>query len=141
MTGTPPTYSLALVERICERVAEGETLTAICAEADMPAVLDVIQWEQEDPRFAAMLDRARKARAEVLFDRVLEVINRLERGDITAAQAEVTIEGLKLLVETSSPETYGPRRYVVHEGEVTAVMPDGSEVLLRPSGLTVMATG
>ncbi len=139
MTGTPPINSHALVERICERVAEGESLTAICAGNDMPAVGDVIRWEQESPEIASMFDIARKARAELLFDRTLETIDRLERGELTAAQAEVTIEGLKLLVETC--DAYAPRKFIVHEGEVTLILPDGSEALLRPNGLTVMATG
>ena len=139
MTTTPPTYSHALAKQICEHIAEGETLTAVCEPADMPTVQDVIRWEQEDPEIASMFDIARKARAELLFDRTLETIDRLERGDITAAQAEVTIEGLKLLVETC--DAYAPRKFIVHEGEVTLILPDGSEALLRPSGLTVMATG
>lgn len=139
MTDSPPTYSHALAGRICERIAGGETLTAICAEDAMPALDDVIRWEQESPEIASMLDRARRARAELLFDRTLETINRLERGDITVAQAEVLIEGLKLLVETC--DAYAPRKFIVLEGEVTLILPDGSEALLRPAGLTVMATG
>ena len=86
-----------------------------------------------------MLAVARRTRAEVLFDRTLDTINRLERGDITTAQAEVLIDGLKLLVETT--DTYAPRKFIVHEGEVTLILPDGTEALLRPNGLTVVTTG
>ena len=139
MTTTSPINSLALAERLCERVAGGESLAAICAGDDMPTVQDVIRWEQESPEIASMLDRARKARAEVFLDQVLEVIEKLERGDIPVDEAEVTIEGLKRLVETC--DAYAPRKFIVHEGEVTLVLPDGTEALLRPSGLTVVATG
>ena len=139
MTGTPPSYSHARAEHICNRVAGGESLAAICGDAAMPPLEDVMRWQQEDPKFAAMLDRARKARAEVFLDQVLEVIEKLERGDIPVDEAEVTIEGLKLLVETC--DAYAPRKFIVHEGEVTLVLPDGTEALLRPSGLTVVATG
>ena len=141
MTDTPSTYSHALAERIAERIAEGESLAAICAGDDMPAMEEVIAWQRHDPEFAKLLDGARQARAEVFLDQVLEVIEKLERGDIPVDEAEVTIEGLKLLVECSNPEAYGPRRYVVHEGQVTLILPDGSEVLLKPTGLTIMATG
>ena len=75
----------------------------------------------------------------MFLDQVLEVIEKLERGDIPVDEAEVMIEGLKLLVETC--DAYAPRKFIVHEGQVTLILPDGSEVLLRPSGLTVMATG
>ncbi len=139
MTGTPPTYSLALAERLCQRVAEGKSLAAVCRDRGMPPIEDVIRWEQESPEIAGMLDIARKARAELLFDRTFETIDRLERGDTTAAQAEVMIEGLKMLVETS--DAYAPRKFIVHEGTVTLILPDGSEALLRPNGLTVTATG
>ena len=137
MTDKPKSH--APIERICERIADGETLSAICAEADMPKIGEVIGWEQESPEIASMLDRARRTRAELLFDRTLDVINRLERGDIAAAQAAVLLDGLKLLVETT--DTYAPRKYIVHEGEITLILPDGTEALLRPNGLTVVATG
>ena len=130
-----------LAERICDRVALGESLARICSDSGLPSLEDVIRWEQEDPRFATALDRARKARAEVFLDQVLEIIDKLEHGDITAADAQVVIDGLKLLVECSDPEAYGPRKFIVIEGEITLILPDGSEVLLRPTGLTVMATG
>ena len=141
MTGTPPSYSLALAERLCQRVAEGESLAAICAEDAMPAIGEVIAWQRHNPEFAKLLDGARQARAEIFLDQVLEMIEKLERGDITVAEAEVTIEGLKMLVETSNPDAYGPRSYTVHEGEIKLILPDGTEALLRPSGLTVTATG
>ncbi len=35
----------------------------------------------------------------------------------------------------------GPRRHVVFDGEITLIPPDGSEALLRPSGVTVTASG
>ena len=132
-------YSPAVGEHICERVALGESLVAICEPADMPSLDEVMAWQRHDPEFAALLGGAWQARAEIFLDRVLETIDRLGRGDIATAEAEVIIEGLKLLVETC--DAYGPRKFIVLEGEVTLVLPDGSEALLRPTGLTVMATG
>lgn len=130
-----------LAERICERVAGGESLAAVCADEAMPSMDEVITWQRHNPDFAALLNDARKARAEIFLDRVLETVERLERGDIATAEAEVRIEGLKMLVETSNPDAYGPRKFLVLEGELTLILPDGSEALLRPTGLTVVASG
>jgi transcriptional regulator with XRE-family HTH domain len=42
--GRPSAYSKALAERICERLAKGETLTQICKDTGYPARQTVVKW-------------------------------------------------------------------------------------------------
>jgi hypothetical protein len=52
-------YTAQLARRICIRVAAGETLKAICEDADMPARATVTRWARESARFAAIYNRAK----------------------------------------------------------------------------------
>jgi hypothetical protein len=54
-------YSWALGQAIARRVALGETVQAICAEAGMPDRTSVTTWAQVHPRFGRALHQARLA--------------------------------------------------------------------------------
>jgi hypothetical protein len=53
-------YSKKLTETICARVAAGELLYAVCAEAGMPTPQTVIKWAKDDAAFGEALDEARR---------------------------------------------------------------------------------
>ncbi len=42
--GRPSLYTEALAAKICRRLAEGESLRAICADKVMPAISTVMGW-------------------------------------------------------------------------------------------------
>ena len=54
-------WSAALAKRICERVAGGEVLYAVCRREGMPTAQSVGRWVRERPDFAAALGEARRA--------------------------------------------------------------------------------
>jgi hypothetical protein len=51
--------SAQVMGAVCRRVAAGETLVAICRDADMPARATVNVWVRTVPKFAAMYARAK----------------------------------------------------------------------------------
>jgi len=54
-------FSHEVAQRICKRIASGETMRAICADADMPHRSTVRLWAKEMPKFGEDLTRARAA--------------------------------------------------------------------------------
>ena len=54
-------WSPALAMTLCERVAGGELLYAVCLEAGMPTSQSVARWARERPDFALALQEARRA--------------------------------------------------------------------------------
>ncbi len=42
--GRPSLYTEALAAKICQRLAEGETLRAICRDKAMPDKANVLRW-------------------------------------------------------------------------------------------------
>lgn len=51
-------YSLALGVAICERLAKGESLRAICKDPEAPTAKTIWNWSQRHPEFAWMYDEA-----------------------------------------------------------------------------------
>jgi hypothetical protein len=51
--GRPPGYSAEIADTICNRLAGGESLRAICADAGMPDRATVSRWLARDEEFRA----------------------------------------------------------------------------------------
>lgn len=71
--GRPSDYSLELADLICERMAEGESLRSICQADDMPNRATVFRWLASNKEFSDQYARACEARAEFLFDDMLDI--------------------------------------------------------------------
>jgi hypothetical protein len=72
-TGRPTLKTPELCKEICERMAEGETLTNICRDADRPAWTTVHDWKQADESFRQALTRAREQQAEVWAEEIMSI--------------------------------------------------------------------
>lgn len=58
---------------ICERIANGESLRAICDDEGMPATSTVFLWLADDATFSEQYARAREAQADAVFDDILSI--------------------------------------------------------------------
>ena len=83
----PIFYSSELFDRICARIADGETLRSICRDLDMPSYAAVYDWIQQRPDCATRFARAR----EVGYDAIAEDALRI---------ADTPVEGLEMTTET-----------------------------------------
>lgn len=73
--GRPSTFSDEIADRICDALADGRSLRAICRKPDMPGQSTVFRW-LADERYAAFREqytRAREAQADALFDEMLDI--------------------------------------------------------------------
>ena len=71
--GRPTVYSDKLAELICDRLAEGESLRAICRDEAMPSTTTVKRWLRKDEEFRAQYVRAREDQAEHYLDEIIEI--------------------------------------------------------------------
>ncbi len=83
--GRPSLYAEALAVEICRRLAEGESLRAICADKAVPAISTVMGWLFDDKHegFSAQYARAREAQAELRADEIVDIADD-DRNDFTA---------------------------------------------------------
>jgi len=119
-------WSAELGAAICERVAAGELLYAVCREAGMPTPQSVARWAKERPEFGEELRLARvcggrpaqggggvwtycKETADEVFDRLCE------GESLTAIGRDPTMPSLSTLF-------YWRKRFAEFEGAVQVAM-------------------
>lgn len=82
----PIDYSFDLSERICERLANGETGTAICKDADMPTWSTLQRWIRTKPDFARRYRQARESGYEFWADDTVDIADQTQLGSIVTTQ-------------------------------------------------------
>jgi hypothetical protein len=98
-----------MAERICERIAEGEPLTKICKDRQIPAYRTVLGWRVANEEFQHMYARAREDAADTLADQIRELAERVEKGKLEPNAGRVAIDALKWIASKLKPRQYGDR--------------------------------
>lgn len=91
-TTGPRRYGEPVADEICRRLAGGEALRAICADASMPAASTVRRWRRTRPEFvdrlaatAAAPRRCRRKRVRLTGRLLDEICRRLADGEFLTA--------------------------------------------------------
>ena len=96
MTGRPTDYNETIADSICERLADGESLRAICAGEDMPGRATVFRWLGTHEAFRDQYARAREEQAEALADDIVGIADEectMIRADKHGGKADDEGEG------------------------------------------------
>jgi len=139
-TGRVSEYNEDIAARICERLADGESLKAMCEDDDMPARSTVFKWlaRPENKSFVDMYMRAREEQADALFDEILAISDDgrndwMERKDADEAnigwrengealkRSHLRIEARKWAAAKLLPRKYSEKLQIDnnHSGEIT----------------------
>jgi hypothetical protein len=126
--------SQALIDTICERIAQGESLRSICKTDDkaMPGLSTVFTWLAEDAKFQEQYARARETQADVFADELVAIadedpalIEKDGQGGITVLLDSSAIQRQRLRIDTRKwvasklkPKKYGDKLDVEHAGQV-----------------------
>ncbi|SPA44613.1 terminase small subunit protein [Cupriavidus taiwanensis] len=119
----PSEFSQEVADAICERIAEGESLRAICAGDDMPNKATVFRWLAADRAFSDQYARARECQADALADEIVYIADTPQMGQKSVSKAtgvEITegdmIEHRRLQVDARkwmagklAPKKYGDK--------------------------------
>lgn len=73
--GRPTKFSQALAEKICDRIADRESLRSICRDEAMPAKSTVLSWlaDEDKAAFRARYALAREILADGFVDELVEI--------------------------------------------------------------------
>ena len=75
---------------ICDRIAEGESLTRICETSDnLPSWRTILRYVQEDEAAYTQYRNARSLQCEVMRDQILDLVEAALPDDPKLAMAEV----------------------------------------------------
>ncbi len=95
--GRPTTYTKELGDKICKRIASGESVRSIDKDKKMPSGATIYNWllDENKREFFEQYARARSIQAEIMFEELLEIADdgsndwmTLERRDGTEIELE-----------------------------------------------------
>lgn len=137
------TYTEEMADKICERIADGESLKSICEEDGMPSKATVFKWLGQNASFVDKYARAREAQADALFDDILSIADdgrndwMERRGEEDAGwvangenirRAQLRIDARKWMAGKLRPKKYGEKLDV--EGTLTHEAGDSIKSLM-----------
>lgn len=103
--GRPSLYSIALTDRICGRLAMGESLVSVCKDPAMPGYDTVRRWLRDDEEFQGRYVRAREDQADYLADEIIGIAD----GDSDPQDKRVRVDARKWVAGKLRPKVYGDR--------------------------------
>ena len=120
----PTSFTQRTADTICERLAGGLSLRAICRNKAMPAKSTVFKWLAENSTFSDQYARAREAQADVFIDDIVDIADTPKIGTkrklMPGGKVELStgdmIEHRRLQIETRKwvaarmrPKKYGDK--------------------------------
>lgn len=114
--GRPSIYTPELIDAICERVADGESMRKICRDEHMPAMTTIFRWLRENPEFREQYEAATDMRADSFAEDMLDIadippqINEkggVDSGDV--AHMRLRIDTRKWIASKLKPKKYGDK--------------------------------
>lgn len=102
---------------ILDRIAAGESLRSVCEGEGMPDKATVLRW-LSDPEFATKYARARECQADVLFDGMADIEDKVIAGDLRPDAARVILDSQRWRAEKLKPKAYGSKVDINHGGQV-----------------------
>jgi len=130
--GRPTRYTAAVAERICDRLANGETLRSVCRDKGMPPENTVRRWVLEDRNgFSAQYARARDLGLDAMADEMMDVADNasndyMEREDPDnpgyqlngehVQRSRLRVDTRKWYLSKLAPKRYGDRQQLEVSG-------------------------
>lgn len=133
--GRPTTFTQKIVEKICERLANGESLRQICKDDAMPVTSTVHLWllDEKHKVFSEQYDKARRLQADYLFDETLEIADDgsndwmereyAEGRSVTVpdqdhiSRSRLRVDTRKWYISKVLPKKYGDKMDVTSDGK------------------------
>ena len=130
-------YTQEMADAICEKIASGESVRAICKPDDMPAMSTVFRWLSNSKEFSEQYARSKQAQAEYMVDEILDIADdgtndwmekRSKDGDMLGwvengealRRSVLRVDARKWLAMKLLPKKYGEKLDVnaTHAGEI-----------------------
>ena len=107
--GRPSSYSKETADKICDQIARGMSLRAICLSDDMPATSTVCLWLSKDPEFSEQYARAREEQADTFVGQIIDIADNVPPDSAEVAKAKLQIDTRKWIAAKLAPKKYGDR--------------------------------
>lgn len=130
-------FSNEVFSKICERLANGESLRKICEDDDMPARVNFFRWIHKDEELRNQYARARDEQADAYADDCVYIAD----TEDDPQKARVRIDARKWHASKLRPKKYGESVRHKHGGDEDAPPISTVDVSkLNPTQLEALAT-
>ena len=129
-TGRPTIKTPELCAEICRRISEGETLTNICRDPDMPAWTTVHDWKKADESFRQAFMRAREQQAEVWAEEIMSISDDELPTHEAIGRARLRMQARQWLAGKYNPAYADKPTQVGVQVGVQVVLPEAERVKL-----------
>ena len=103
------TYSDELATTICEALAEGEGLWAICNRLNIPRT-NVLRWEESYPEFGARVRQARRWGHDKWAEEIISLSDSSRGLDMAGVQSSrLMVDRRKFILGKLRPELFGDK--------------------------------
>jgi len=106
------TYTEKKADLICTQIAAGQSLNSICKQPDMPSIVTVYKWLDDNSDFLKKYARAKDDAADTI---VSEIIDIADNSDLDPQDRRVKIDARKWVAGKLKPKKYGDK--VLHSGD------------------------
>lgn len=132
-------FDQAKADRICERLAKGESLRK-AAKAEEIDPSTVLRWQDANPDFSQQYARARDIGYKLLADDLLEISDdgsndtyQTDNGPATnydvIARSRLRVDTRKWMLSKMLPKVYGDK--IVHQGDAENPLKQSLEVTFK----------
>lgn len=144
--GRPPSYSLALSNKICELLSSGRSLTQICEMKGMPKYPTVMSWLWKDTSFKEDFNyrygQAREEQAHYMADLMLDISDdgkndyyKDSKGNVllnaeNIQRSRLRIDARKWIAARLLPKKYGDKTELTGKDGNPLIPPASTSILL-----------
>lgn len=107
--GRPTAYSQEMADKICDLIARGMSLRAICVAKDMPNRDTVYRWLSEYSEFSDQYAHVREEQADGFADEIIEIADKVPADSAEVAKAKLQIDARKWKAAKLAPKKYGDK--------------------------------
>lgn len=138
--GRPTEFSKEIADKICQRIAEGESLRTICRDEDMPNRSTVFRWllKEENKEFCDQYAHAREVQAEGIAEEIFEIADdgsndlmtihkrdssyEMENKEVTS-RSKLRVEARQWYLGKIMPKKYGTKNIVGFDPDNPLIVP------------------
>ncbi len=120
----PTIYNKEIADKICSRIAGGESLKRVCEDPEMPCRSIVHLWllDEEKKEFMDNYKKAVDIRTDNMFDELEEISDTDDRKE-SPMRSRLRVDTRKWYLSKVMPKKYGDKMDVTSDGKPIPLIP------------------
>ncbi len=124
----------AKAEQVCQAIADGESARQAIAKAGISRTAFYAELAAEGSLLPNQYARAMEIRADWHAQRIEDIADRVESGELAPDQARVAIDARKWTASKLRPKVYGDKLQVDQDTTLRVVVEDPTRVVRQVAG-------